>query len=571
MTTGSVLYRKWRPQRFADVVGQAPVIQTLRQAVRLGRVAHAYLLCGPRGTGKTSTARILAKALNCRSLAPSSPEAADADGEPDNTCPFCMAVNEGRALDLIEMDAASTRGIDDIRSLQERVFGAGPAEGRCKVYILDEVHMLTEPAFNALLKTLEEPAPWAYFVLCTTEPHKVPATIVSRCQRFDLWRITPRDVEAQLERICEAEGTEWEPEALRAVARASSGSLRDACNILEQTSLSYGNRVSLEGVESLLGLSKDPRALDLARHALGGDLAAGLTTISEASAGGLDRQSLHRQVVDHLRSVLRWKSEVATASDDSLDVQEALKSLAAATPWETLLRAVRLFGQVNLRNSDGLSTLPLELALIECASPPEAPAASVAVRPTEIAAPPRPAAPPPPAARPAATPPAAARPPAAPTPARESSAIPAAMPDPGRAERAPEAPPPSAPPPPGDGRPLNEEQWSALHQPLKRYRGKKYVLGSLLLDCRSHYTDGTALVLVFKNAANRDRLEEEMEHPPSREALDDAVQAALGGPHDLKLLLVDGGGGDPSTSQGHLVRAAVAMGARIIPDREENR
>ena len=577
MTTGSVLYRRWRPQRFADVVGQAPVIQTLRQAVRLGRVAHAYLLCGPRGTGKTSTARILAKALNCRSLAPGAPEAADADGEPDNTCPFCQAVNEGRALDLIEMDAASNRGIDDVRSLQERVFGAGPAEGRCKVYIIDEVHMLTEYAFNALLKTLEEPAPWAYFVLCTTEAHKVPATIISRCQRFDLRRITPRDVEAQLERICEAEGTEWEPEALRAVARAASGSLRDACNILEQTSLSYGNRVTIEGVEGLLGLSRDPRALDLARHALGGALAAGLATISDASAAGLDRQSLHRQVVDHLRSVLLWKSEVAEASDDPPDVQEALRALAAATPWETLLRAVRLFGQVNLRTTDGLSTLPLELALIECVSPPETPVASGADRSAQAPAQPRPA-PAPPAARPAAAPPAAGRPAAVPPTAPPPARGPSAMPAPGRAEQASQAPPTPGPaagpppniPPPADGRPLDEEQWSALHQPLKRFRGRKFVLGSLLLDCRSRYVEGSSLVLVFKNPANRDRLEDELEYPPSRQAFDDAVQAALGGPYDLKLLIVDGGG-DPSTSQGHLVRAAVAMGARIIPDREENR
>ena len=192
-----VLYRKWRPQRFAEVVGQESVIQTLRQAVSQNRVAHAYLFCGPRGTGKTTAARILAKALNCEHLGPG--VEGPNEGDPDNTCPFCVEVSQGRALDIVEMDAASHRGIDDVRHLTERVFGAGPALGRAKVYIIDEAHQLTEPASNALLKTLEEPAPWAYFVLCTTEPHKLIATIVSRCQRFDFRRIAPKDLQAHLQ------------------------------------------------------------------------------------------------------------------------------------------------------------------------------------------------------------------------------------------------------------------------------------------------------------------------------------------------------------------------------------
>ena len=374
-----VLYRKWRPQRFADVHGQDSVVQTLRQAVSQDRVAHAYLFCGPRGTGKTTAARILAKALNCEGLDPS---LGPNDGDPDNTCSFCIDVNDGRALDLIEMDAASHRGIDDVRSLQERVFGAGPSRGRAKVYIIDEVHMLTDFAFNALLKTLEEPAPWAYFVLCTTEPHKVLATIISRCQRFDFRRIAPRDVQARLQTVCEGEGYTCEPEALMAIARATGGSARDALNILEQTALSYGNTVPLSGVEELLGLSHDPRALELVRHVLGGNLKESLRVTTDAASGGLEPGPFHREVVERLRAVLLQKSGVGGV-EESADDQDAVKAIAASADWNALLRALRLVGRANVRSGEGPAWLPLELAVIEAASPVEelAPTAPAAVAP----------------------------------------------------------------------------------------------------------------------------------------------------------------------------------------------
>ena len=571
MTTSNVLYRKWRPQGFMDIVGQDSVVQTLRQAVRLGRVAHAYMLAGPRGTGKTSTARILAKALNCQSFAPGTPEAVAADGEPDNSCPFCLAVTEGRALDLIEMDAASNRGIDDMRSLQERVFGAGPAEGRCKVYIIDEAHMLTEFAFNALLKTLEEPAPWAYFVLCTTEPHKVPATIISRCQRFDLRRIPPRDVEARLAVICEAEGFAWEPDALRAIASATAGSLRDACNVLEQAALSYGNRVTLQAVEGLLGLIRDPRTLTLVQQALKGDLQGGLATISDAAANGVDRQAFHREIVGHLRMVLLLKSGVNEESDNPPETIDALRSAASEVPWDTLLRVVRLFGQVNLRTGDSLSTIPLELALIEGTTAPES------AEPRSAEAPAR--SPQPATGRPSSAP-SAPQPRTAPPPRTPAPAQPQAR---SEGPAAPADAPPTPPTPPAEpsfaaatpgsalGQPLEQSQWDAITRPLKRVRGNKFVLGSLLLDCQSRYTNGSSLVLVFKNAANRDRLREELEHPQARSAFGDAVQEALGEAYDLELLTADAIDGGVPAQRGHLVRAAVAMGARIIPEQEETK
>ncbi|MCB0122259.1 MAG: DNA polymerase III subunit gamma/tau, partial [Caldilineaceae bacterium] len=224
------LYRKWRSQTFDQVVGQEHVITTLRNALRDNRVAHAYLFAGPRGTGKTSIARILAKALNC-----TAPE-----GErPCDQCPTCVAITEGRMLDLIEIDAASNNSVDDIRDLRDKV-NFRPSEGRFKVYIIDEVHMLSISAFNALLKTLEEPPPHARFMLATTEPHKIPATILSRCQRFDLRRIAVPEIVNHLHYIAKEEGFTAEDEALTAIARGAQGCMRDAISLLDQM-LSYGN------------------------------------------------------------------------------------------------------------------------------------------------------------------------------------------------------------------------------------------------------------------------------------------------------------------------------------------
>ena len=254
-----VFYRKWRPKSLSEVVGQEVITKTLRQAVARERIAHAYLFCGTRGTGKTSTARILAKAINC--LSPK-------DGEPDNECHICVGINEARALDLIEIDAASNRGIDDIRDLSDKV-RFSPNESRYKIYIIDEVHMLTEPAFNALLKTLEEPPAHAVFILATTEAHKVPLTIISRCQRYDFRRIPIDQMVAKLAYISEQEGIEVSDEALHLVARIANGGLRDAENLLEQVVVSYGSPISEDDVRQMLGLGGDEIVLELVKHIIG--------------------------------------------------------------------------------------------------------------------------------------------------------------------------------------------------------------------------------------------------------------------------------------------------------------
>ena len=358
--TSQVFYRKWRPQTLAEIVGQAQVTQTLTNALASGRVSHAYLFYGPRGTGKTSTGRILAKALNCLS---------DSKGEPCNNCDMCQAITEGRALDVIEIDAASNTGVDDIRSLREKVNYA-PNQARYKVYIIDEVHMLSNSASNALLKTLEEPPPYIVFILATTEAHKIPATILSRCQRFDFRRISRADVISKLTRICKKEGIKLEPEGLNLIARSATGSLRDAENLLEQLTTYYGTEISLNQVQAILGITGDQRARELVRHIVAGDVAGGVATINSANSDGLDLRQFNREVIEYSRQLLLVKTGSEDAVDLTAEDKAELKQLAAKTSLAQISKAIKLFGQLEI-GFDNYSTLPLELALVDCVQPPD--------------------------------------------------------------------------------------------------------------------------------------------------------------------------------------------------------
>ena len=368
---GQVLYRKWRPQTFGELVGQEPVTRTLRNSVATGKLAHAYLLCGPRGTGKTSLGRLIAKAVNCES---------PREGEPCNECFSCRAFLEGRAPDLLEMDAASNRGIDEIRSLRERV-GLAPMGGGRKVYLVDEVHMLTPEANNALLKTLEEPPPQVIFILATTEGHKVPLTIISRCQRFDLRRISLESVIGRLEFICQQEGFTLDAAALLEVARSAGGSLRDAINTLEQLAASFGPAVAIDQVQEMLGLTADARSRGLAAKALAGDSAGGLKLIAEVRDDGVDMRQFGRQVVRCLRDLLLVKSGLAEGVDASKDEAAELENIAGGVALEDIVRALRRFATVDFRE-DTQSPLPLELALLDIT------AAGAQPRPQAFAEPP---------------------------------------------------------------------------------------------------------------------------------------------------------------------------------------
>ena len=352
------LYRAWRPQNFRDIVGQEHVVRTLRHAVEAGRTGHAYLFCGSRGTGKTTTAKVLAKALNCLNRQ---------GAEPCNQCANCLAVNEELAVDVLEIDAASNRGIDEIRDLREKVKFA-PATGQFRVYIIDEVHMLTNEAFNALLKTLEEPPRHVVFILATTEPRKMPLTILSRCQRFDFKPIAAGVISDRLRIVAQGAGIKIEDDALGLIARAAEGGLRDAISILDQAASFGAMRVTAEDVHNILGTVRAEVLSRMAGYLAAGETGAALSLLGELTALGKDLRLFAQELAAYLRALIL--RELTPANAPREDLPEADIANLTAFKQAGLLRAAEILLKTEQEMKWGsLPGVLLELAVVKICRP----------------------------------------------------------------------------------------------------------------------------------------------------------------------------------------------------------
>jgi DNA polymerase III subunit gamma/tau len=360
----TALYRKYRPQGFDEVVGQEAVVRTLQNAVEHGQVRQAYLFAGPRGTGKTSMARILAKALNCAGTPGPSPS-------PDKTCPVCLAIANGTSLDVVEMDAASQRGIDDIREIRERVV-LQPVEGRYKIYILDEAHQLTDAAWQALLKLIEEPPPHLVFVFCTTELQKVLATVRSRCQTFVFQRPRLQEVVTLLRRVAEGEGIQAQDSALSLIARSARGSFRDAVSTLDQLAAATNNSIDAQSVLQLVGAVEEESLLRLCDMVVDRDTAGALLFVEELAERGQDLGRVVTDLIEHLRHLLlvQHMGHVPDSLPVTEDAKDLLREQANQLPEPTVLRLIDLLAvAVDDIRQGADPRLPLELALVKVTRP----------------------------------------------------------------------------------------------------------------------------------------------------------------------------------------------------------
>lgn len=587
------LYNKWRPRTFADpedhpLIGQEHVTRTLRNAVAGGQIAHAYLFCGPRGTGKTSAARILARAVNCRR---------GLRGEPCQACENCQALLSGRQLDLlVEIDGASNRGVDDVRQLRERIMqrpGGAELTGRFKVYIIDEVHMLTPEAFNALLKSLEEPPPHVIFVLATTDPQKVPATVASRCQRFDFKPVSLEVLVGHLTHVAATEGVRLEPAGVELLARAAAGGVRDAVCLLDQALAYTGaasrsihgpgageSSIAAAQVQAMLGLTDFEAVCRLVDSVIARDLSGALRLIQEVASQGADLRQFTRQVLEFLRTLMLARSDAASLLRLDETTQDAAAERSRRFSLAELVRLIKLFSvaEQGLKTPAVQPQLPLELAVVEASLDP--PATAPAAGASAVAASLDPA---PVSAFIAAAGPASAAPAAAVAQAAhadpatgEEAGLPAPVavsgPHDGRpgeymayalpadaelldappvgassdtlrdqparavAQSAPAAPPPLVAPRPQVTLEAVGQQWGAV---LKLVRNATHTVEALLRDATPiDVEDGNVVVLQFRYAFHRARVED----GPNQIAVNKALSRTLGVQCRVRCVVADAAG-----------------------------
>jgi DNA polymerase-3 subunit gamma/tau len=544
-------YRKWRPAQWDEVVGQEHVVQTLQNAVRSGHVGHAYLFAGPRGTGKTTTARLLAKAVNCTAENPAE--------RPCNQCENCQAVNNGRFLDLIEIDAASNTSVDDVRDLRDKI-NFSPSQGKFKVYIIDEVHMLSTAAFNALLKTLEEPPAHAIFILATTEVHKIPATVLSRCQHYEFRRIPVPEIVSRLNHLAEEEKIKVEPEALTLIARQSTGSLRDAISLLDQLAGS-GDSVTLANAQMVLGTAANQTVIDLVNALLHQQSAAGLEAIHQALDSGSDARQLARQIVEYLRSLLLISLGNENQVDVTEDTKKGMKVHAQRFAIPQLLQVVRLFNDAASEvRSSWQPSLLLELAFSESLN---------ALQPAALQPPLQNAAVPQNQSTVPVAAPASSSPPAAdPTPVKVETTASAARPEPISQPAAREVQTAGATPPPVNVEAAASisiqpimQKWNQIREMVKK---QSKPTEALLNSCSYRTIKDGVLLLGFQS----DVVKSKMDIKENIEMVRSAIHSLTGMVIPVQCIVVEKGSSgvpaDLDLDEDGLVRTALNLGGRIV-------
>jgi len=558
------VYRRWRPKTFEEIIGQERITHTLQNAIRTGRTTHAYLFAGHRGTGKTTTARIFAKALNC--LNGPTPT-------PDNTCASCEAIARGNSMDVIEIDGASNTSVDDIRDLKEKIVLA-PTESRYKVYIIDEVHMLSTSAFNALLKTLEEPPQHAVFILVTTEPQKIPPTVLSRCQRFDFRRVSFTEIAARLRMIAHAEKITIDDAALAQIVRSADGSVRDAESVLDQLSAYTDGTIDVALVTGVLGLVDEETASALAVATLVHDVATTLRLAQEATDAGKDARQVQRTLLEHFRDLLLVKTCGPAASgilDAPKERFDQLQTQVEDASVADLLRAVRVLNDAVADSR--WSTQPrlaLDVALIRLARPEMDPSMEGLLTRVERleAGQPRPAVGPAPASPPG--PERAARAPSTKTP-------PPAITAPEPANPAPPTPAPSHKPTPQAASGVMtiddvRRQWARVLEEVKR---AKMLCHALLIEGTPMEVDGATLVVGLRSAYNFHV--DNLHRPENRDVVETALARVLGRPLRFQCRLIEGAVPAPATAAAaaaataptgtFIAKARELFGAEIVDEK----